>query len=142
MKTKQPMLKAQLHLSRLSGGDETTPFRLTVTDDNARVQFLEVWLTIEQFADFLTNRTTEGGFILTRPDLVGTTGQNKTENVPFARVYDRDESKAKKALKPFEVDGWRGDVSDMFNGHRSNKDGTQSVIFRRHVKLNGEPVLP
>ncbi len=62
--------------------------------------------------------------------------------VPFVDRYVKDEDRKKvaaKALKPFETEGWKGDESDLFNGHR-RAIGGQTVTFRRHVDVEGNPI--
>lgn len=75
--------------------------------------------------------------------LIGSTSENKQVivNVPEG-MYSRDADALRAILAPLEVDGWRGDTSDLTNGHRSAGRGKQTVTFRRHVWADGSPVLP
>ena len=65
--------------------------------------------------------------------------EHKREVVPYKAVYGEYEKPAKaKALAPFEVDGWKGNASDLGNHHRGNDTDGYSVLFARFVP-NEEP---
>ena len=73
-------------------------------------------------------------------DGVGKVRETKTVRVPFQKLYAGTEEErslaAKQAMEPFEVDGWKGRMSDMLNWHRTAKgeDGdAQHVLFERLV---------
>ena len=120
------------------GSDNT--FRLTIKDDSSRIQFVDLRMTPEQFALVISARvTTDLECEVRGLDGVGKVREVKTERVSFRHLYcgtkEERERAAKQAMEPFEVDGWKGSMSDMFNGHRSARDGSdiQIVMFERLV---------
>ena len=80
---------------------------------------------------------------------VGAVLETKSDLVPFdftVHKHPKDTDpdgyrtpEVAKALKPFEVDGWQGDVRDMWNGHQRDwncdrGETFQWVRFHRFVK--------
>lgn len=135
--TSEVRFKALLSISRISGTDESTPMRITIEDEASGCRIVEASFSLEGFMRALTSQSdVEGNGILWRGP-VGFKHQHKEEIVPrpksrLASSADRD------ALRPFEVDGWRGDVSDMHNHHRWQGDNQVRVLFRRYVNDAGE----
>jgi len=128
------VIKAEIRLSRVSGGDgDDFPFRLYVKDDDAGVQFFEARLTSEQFADLLSNRGAEVDLELRGLNLVGTMREYKKELVPMKDRLGITPEQKRAALKKFEVDGWIGDESDLTNHHRWREGNKVEVGFHRHV---------
>lgn len=52
---------------------------------------------------------------------------------PPARSERTIEASKRKALAPYEVDGWQGRASDLGNHHRSQGNDTYLVTFDRYV---------
>lgn len=71
---------------------------------------------------------------------IGMEAQSKTEDVPFDWTT-RGEAAINKALKPFEVDGWKARRSDMTNHHYTTDMGQQVVFFRHVNPETKEPIL-
>ena len=139
-------LEGAISIGRTSGGpnEDATPVRIEITDELSRTRVIDIRMSLEAFADALMGH----GFrpcSITFNDTgtVGMKGENKTELVPFDMYGGSrsDEERIKKALAPFEVEGWRARSSDMTNGHCSTtKDGKrhQSVVFFRHVPVESK----
>lgn len=115
-------------------------FRLTITDESSRIQFVYLKMTPDEFARMISARvTTDLECEVRGIDGVGKVREIKTERVPFTNLYWDTEDKrriaARQALEPFEVDGWKGRSADLFNAHRSYKSnsGFQLVTFERLV---------
>lgn len=140
-------LKGSIRLSRPYGGG-TDYFTIEIEDESSMIRFVEAQFSVKDFANLMTNREAECTFNLHGIDCVGMKREHKTEPVPFDYDYkvlrkDRaglDDCQrsplADKALKPFEVDGWKGSPSDLFNGHRTARGATgktQTVGFVRWV---------
>lgn len=127
-------IKLNIRITRTSGGDESTPFRLTIEDDDASCEIIDARIDAENFCNLLTNRQCECEAEV-RPDNIGKRIEVKTEQVPAVGVWIKEEDRAaeaRKAFAPFEVDGWKGCVSDLFNHHRGS-GSTRNVTFTRHV---------
>lgn len=139
--------KGRLNICRMSNGTEHR-MRIEVIDTCSRVHFLRAELSMEEFAMALTAMgDIPCEFVLVHPELVGSIAENKEERVPYPRGYVERDSVAEKrqiaaALKPFEIDGWSGREEDLRNGHRTNRDGTQTVTFFRHVHAKTKQPIP
>lgn len=130
MKTK--FAPATIQIGRHFGSDEKRCVTIEVTDKISGAQFVEVKLSLAEFADAVFGRGyVPCEFNLRGVDKVGMKAENKEEFVPISREDDRKENYS-KALKPFEVDGWHARSGDMGNGHRREGDGYR-VVFFRHV---------
>lgn len=132
-------------ITRHSGGrtdDDSRCITIAVQDKNSGIQFIEIELTPLEFARAIFGHYTTCQFNLRGLDLVGCAYENKTENVPYTRGVHAKPNRAamQKALEPFEVDGWRGDMDDLENHHRHVSAGVQRVTFRRYLR-DGVPVI-
>jgi hypothetical protein len=153
---KHKLLPARIHVGRLMGAGPDV-MRLEVVDESSGISFLEINLTPGDLMLSLTGRNVECKMEVRGLRLVGMKSEHKTEEVEFSmwdtraerEGLDDDQSSPAtvKALKKFEVDGWRGRVSDLFNGHRTVRDkdpkkpSRQSVNFYRFVNPEtGKPV--
>lgn len=122
-------------------------FRLTITDESSRIQFVDLKMTPDEFARMISARvTTDLECDVRGLDGVGKVRETKTERVPFRMVYSGTEEEriraAQQALERFEVDGWKGRVSDMLNGHSTVRDcgrNEQFVTFERLVEPTPTP---
>lgn len=131
----------------MSKGSDVT---VQIIDSASGCVALELTLPVEAFADALFSRTSECSFAINDSGVLGATQENKTELVPFdcygpKSKHPADEHRTKaavEALAPFEVDGWYGRASDLFNGHCREKSGDakrQRVVFYRYMR-DGKPV--
>lgn len=131
--------------------------RLEITDKSSNVQFVEIRMTPGDLMLAMTGRMIDCQMDLRGLHLVGMLSETKRELVPVdkfelrraadrAGLDDAERSPSVDAvLAPFEVDGWKGYVSDLFNGHCyvSDKElgDCQKVTFHRHVNpKTGLPV--
>jgi hypothetical protein len=140
---------------RMSGGGTPDTFRLGFQDVASGVHFLSIDISPGDLMCALTGRGTECEMEVRWLELIGLKSEHKTELVQFDQFAKglRQERKGRddvdrsptvdKALAPFEVDGWVGSSSDLFNGHnRDHKKGAQRVRFYRYVDpTTGKPVM-
>jgi hypothetical protein len=119
------------------GGYDTGVITIEVQDEATGVQHLEIQLGLEDFASAVTGvGHIPCTYRLMSPNLFGADIERKTEYISYE---GGGEDAAKKALEPYEVDGWMGSVRDATNHHRLGKDG-YAVGFVRYLR-DGEPVL-
>ncbi len=134
--------KFRVYIGRaINGGGN---FHLYVTDEISGVRFFDCHMSADQFADFMSNREAQVEGEVSALHVVGMKAENKTEIVPFdwSGKGANQSPKIRKALKPFEVDGWKARVSDLTNHHCRVSAGKQRVVFFRHVDpKTGEPVI-
>lgn len=151
MKKTKSTLPCRLTISRLMGGGPDV-MRLAVTDEASGVAFLKISISPGDLMLSMTGRSVVTEMEIRGAELIGAKSEHKTEVVPFTDRTLRcsDERKGlddherspmvEKAFAPFEVDGWRGSSSDLFNGHRSTKGG-QNVSFHRYIHpKTGKPI--
>lgn len=125
-------LKGKISISRPIYGDNRKGIEITVIDKTSGCQFLTAYITLENFAEALTGQGhTECELEFFERAPIGKVREVKTEIVPRPKSH-KDEEEAKRLLLPFEIDGWEGEIRDMFNGHRRAGDG-QKVTFVRFV---------
>ena len=129
-------IKVWLSIARTSSSKGPDTVHITFRDEASTIEFAEVRLTLEQFAQAVTGVMVSGVDGTVRAlDKVGLKMEHKVEEVPFnCWDLDRSPARAAAALKPFEVDGWKGQEEDLFNSHRrgAGREGqVQRVTFRR-----------
>jgi hypothetical protein len=132
---------AVLQIGRPSGMREGV-ISIQIEDVASGCRILELDVPLADFAAALTGRYLNDVPGTYWPAPVGARAEIKREVVPFDSsgvpyAAERDGRYAHPAvdaaLAPFEVDGWKGDRSDLFNGHRHAGDKLQKVKFRRLV---------
>jgi hypothetical protein len=141
-----PNLEGRIEIAR-SSNDKV---RIRLYDHQAGVRVVEIELTLEQFALAITNMSTPCLFDFNDSGVVGKVQNIKHETIFVpGSLYDttngRPKTRAtvKKALKPYEVDGWEGDWDLALNGHyvakytqKNDPEGEGRYVkmtFRRHV---------
>jgi hypothetical protein len=166
MKTKTKItLRSGFSLCTLDGGMARgggTPdeMRLRVTDPVSGIQFLELIIDPGELMRALTGSTVQAQFELNATHLIGMKHEQKTELIPFdcfdgsatrvdgQRCESHQRTDAmRKALAPFEHDGWKGRGDDLLNmhnrvgGRHGEKTPKQKVSFTRFVHpRTGHPV--
>jgi len=123
--------KATIVCTAPSGPDDYD-VSISLVEDESRISFLEIRMTLEEFGRMLHAPTIASCTVITRGlDRLGWKAETKTEAVTI-EGYAPDAGAVNEALRPFEVDGWRGRRRDIGNSHRRTKDGFR-VLFDRHV---------
>lgn len=127
-------------ISRPSYGDGTKAIEIRVRDDQNHITFLELRISLEDFAEALTGLGQCPCQIEVYPDHIGKAAEHKTEFVPLdlAGLYTKVSQQAAtmRALRPFEVDGWTAIGGRLWNSHyKRDVDGRPgySVGFVRYV---------
>lgn len=136
-------LQGKIVISRSSGRPNDRPFTIRLEDTLSGCIVVEIEMTHQEFADAITAHYTTCQFDFNDSGAVGMKLETKTEVVKFKGGWDdrKDKREAMKALKPFEVDGWEGRVSDLFNVHNwvGGKSDLYRVSFHRHVPVEQPP---
>ncbi len=140
---KTTFLPGKISIGRPSG-DGCDYISIYMTDESSGVRFVEVRVPYAGFAQALTGMGyVDCSFETRGTHLIGSTFEHKEMVIPHTASYrlDRnDTAKLDALLVPYEIEGWKGDRSDLVNGHRSSPEG-QRVNFRRYVNAKGEPIL-
>jgi len=130
--------EGKITISKPSGGgiDHDNEYvEIALIDSTSGIEFVSTRILMADFARALMGLSHVEMRFDFHPSLVGKTYEHKTLIVPFERRYAKESERIKIAaetLAPFEIDGWKGRVGDLFNGHRYTKNG-QSVTFTRYV---------
>lgn len=138
--TREKPLSGRLTISRCNTG----VVRLELIDDRSFSRVVEIEISKEEFAEALfAHAQRPCSFELSDLSLVGKRREHKQELVYVPDVVRiTKESDATKLLKSFEVDGWRGRLSDLTNHHnwtreplpKGKKEGRMvRVTFVRYV---------
>lgn len=156
-------MKGAISISRPSRSSGVETIDIEIRDESSRTRFLEIEMGLADLARALTGLgDVPIRFELHRPDLVGSTAENKTELIVVPReiLFARGEYLFAKeeALKPFTRDGWypRDGVGSFENPHyyldakEASKAGITvspderavRVVFFRHIRPDGTPVQP
>lgn len=111
---------------------------IRVEDETSHIAFLDLEMSVIDFAYAIMGRAhQECTFTLRNLANVGKKLEVKRERVPYVRKFDigsMAETAAKiEALKPFEIDGWKGSADDLGNWHNGNETEGYLVHFRRYV---------
>lgn len=147
MKTTPKLLEGTICIGNPQGGQqEEEIFTIEVTDHASGTRVIEIEISPHNFAMATKGRGYLPVKFRIRPERVGYVAQHREEIVPIPRdVRFCQRAEQEKvgtgilAAHPLAADGWHGDVSDLFNSHRTTPEG-QRVSFRRHVHPeSGEP---
>lgn len=132
-------LKGKLAIVRPLGGD-SGQINIHVEDDQAGVRFLEIVISLENFAKAITG---QGGIDcnlkIRALSKVGLIREHKSMRVfvPDHAYSDREEV-AGGAVRKAESDGWIGRIDDAHNHHkiaeRTDAGNYYNVVFIRHVE--------
>lgn len=124
--TEEKQLTGTLSISRTSSNRPLDrPIKITLEDELSRCRVVQIELTLADFAEALTGMFgVPCQFTWPSSSVVGKRHEHKTEVVfiPDKCTDRKDQESARKHFAEFEVDGWRGRVSDAFNSHRWAKD--------------------
>ncbi len=135
-------LKGQISISRYMNSREMErPISIRVTDETSRIEFLEINLSLEEFALVMTGLSGVNCELETRGlNFVGMKREVKEEWIAVPEKFSlmKESNKkelAKELITPFEVEGWMGRPDDMLNHYNFNYDEKKyKVTFTRYVK--------
>lgn len=124
-------MKAKVNLGRGNDG-----VRLEFTDEVSGTQFLEAYFNLEDWAKVLFSSGGKCEFEF-RTKYIGKHHEMKVIAIDFHNyIFDGEntEEAAKKAVEPYETDGWKGEWRDLLNYHRrAPGSDSYSVTFHRYV---------
>lgn len=123
---------------------------MKIEDKESGVRIVDMEFTAEEFANVLMGNTwVAGPMVKIAPDalkFIGCQEIFKTVEIPLPETWhyisDPKEREAlgRPILAPFEVEGWRGCVLDLFN-HNLRSKGIAKVGFRRWLRPDGTPFV-
>lgn len=128
-------MRGKITISRYSNSDETDPIHITIEEVDSSIQFVDVSMTLEDFAQALTGLGfVDCGLTFRALDKIGKIREHKVEPIYIGDRYNFTEEESKELIKPFEVDGWIGRDEDLRNSHNQTKDRKhRNVVFVRWV---------
>lgn len=123
--------------ARVQGGGGSDSFSINVEDEKSGVFIMEIMLNKEQLASLLLVQSFVVDIeLLERQhyDNIGKRCESKTEIVACKHDSIKPSiAKKRAAVEPFEVDGWKANLRDIGNHHKSCGDGKWRVSFSRYV---------
>lgn len=131
------ILNAKISIGMTHGGiNEDAPIRIAIQDKASRMRILSLQMTKEDFTEAaLGSREVDCVVEMSDSPVIGMHLQHKEERIPLSKVpsaYGNRHKAAAEAVRPFEVDGWRGCEDDYCNPHR-HVSGTARVEFTRWI---------
>jgi hypothetical protein len=137
-KVKERHMDGRLTISKVHSNQEPYEWmRIQVQDATSDTTFLTVEVSLLEFMKTLTGSSERACTFELRAQQVGKVYEHKVEFVPHQGGGVDYKARAAVALEPFEVEGWKGRVSDYGNHHRyETRNGITgfNVLFTRYVK--------
>lgn len=131
-------MRGSLTISRPRGGSGPEYIEVRLTDELSGVTFIEAQIELADFTEALVGLANVPCKFELRASYVGMRHEHKRIDVPFEVAYTSDQAErqrlARAAFKKFEVDGWKGNVRDLFNHHNRTSSG-YIVTFERYVPI-------
>lgn len=139
-------LPASLTISRPQGGPDDGMVKIAIYDSVSNCQVCELTIEPAAFCDMLTGSARQPCEATWRPQGIGKKTELKSVHVPRIerRGTESREETGRRAIAPFEVDGWTARYGDYGNMHRFSHKGSggtgegYSVTFTRLVELTPE----
>lgn len=135
-------INTKLTISRPHSNQEGDNITIAVTDAKSGVEFLELQMGLADFATAITGHARMNCVGEFRGEHVGKKREVKSVKVPVTfgpwRLTEAEELVlATKLFEPYAVDGWEGNVHDLFNQHNRKREGDKEyakVSFTRFVE--------
>jgi hypothetical protein len=128
-------MKGKFNIGRYSNTNEMF---IEIIDEASGIQFVHVKTDCETLMRAITGMGYSDCEFEFHPKYVGYKRENKTIWIETPD-FSVNKKQAVEILKPYEVDGWSAEISDILNNHkyqkREGKNG-YSVGFYRFVKPN------
>lgn len=126
-------LPGRITISRFMNTDDM-PIQVEVIDGKSGCIAFRFRMSFETLARILTGQGEVSGTLEVFDAPIGKRHEAKEELLPCDFPYGKKNllALAKKAMQKFEVDGWRGDESDLENHHNYVPGGIR-VRFVRYV---------
>lgn len=122
-------------ISRRSSNVRDDYFVMTIEDGGSGCDIVEIEMSPAALALALSGAANQPALATWRVSNLGMRRETKTVVVPC--TYSPTAQQKADALAPFEVNGWRGDASNLGNQHKRRGEHGFAVTFRRWVKPDG-----
>jgi hypothetical protein len=132
------ILPGKITISRFSGSHEGVMIELR--DETSGTVALRAEMTIEEFGYAITACAARPCTVEWFDAPIGKRCEQKSEALPrpdWSMTKPESAAQAEALLAPYEVDGWKGRTSDLFNHHNWTKDNRVRVSFFRYVDAAG-----
>ena len=134
-------MDGKLTISRYNDFGNKDPIHITITDEKSGVSFCDIEMSLENFARAITGISLQKcNFSTHNLSKVGMKREIKSESVQTPDDFSSSNKDEKiKILKPYNIDGWQGSLSDLGNHHHYNYGNkSYTVSFTRWVEDNTE----
>jgi hypothetical protein len=121
-------LKGKITISATRGAEEFV--HLSIEDDRAGCQIVEVRMDFATFGELLTGLTHMDCYLrVFNLDKVGKKREHKQEHVEIVDdMWNMADDQLQELLAPHEKDGWIGYVSDLKNTHKRVQGTNKCVV--------------
>jgi len=130
-------IPGKVTISRTTSSYGPDTIRIEIVDQGSSISFVSAVMSLEDFARAVTGFGWQSAKLEIRGlDKIGMVLETKIEQVFYDGPYFKEKALElapviSEALQPFEIDGWKGDKSDLVNPHKRAGDKIQNVVFRR-----------
>lgn len=136
------LLAGHITISKPHGGDEQF-IEIDIADENSKLHFITIRVGLLDFTEALFGLAHQPmKFTLKGIENVGKVKAKKTEIVDIPKSFGKTHNRtdrieiARIACKPFEVDGWVADLTNIVNHHYHPHDMEKaSIDFYRFVEV-------
>lgn len=136
---KSQKFKAKIRISRISSNNERDLINITVHDENF-IEFFDGVISVEDYGYLISGFGVDVDLELRDLNIVNRIKENKKIEIQmpkeYGETYDSEKRRhiALKAVKPFEIDGWKAELNNISNSHYYKKsDLNPSINFVRYV---------
>ena len=129
-------LKGTMRLSRVTTNTRDDYIAVELTDDGSGCRAVTAEVELSEFANLMTNHLAECVFHWNDSGNVGLLREWKEERVEVPSI-DGSDDEYRAALKPFEVDGWKGNIGRAKNHRYRTYNGDRcfaDVVFERYME--------
>lgn len=131
--------QAKIIISRVRCNNREDVIKIVVHDKN-HIEFFDGEMSIEEFGNLISGRTSIINLELRGLDIINKTHESKSIPIvmpeKYGKTYKKEERllMAAKAVEPYETDGWKADLSQICNSHYYNMDNiTPTINFYRFI---------
>jgi len=127
-------LKGNIQIGMITGGTTPDEVDIVITDELSSCWVIQIHMTLEAWAKALANRNQKCVFELSGSSNIGRKIETKSIAIkhPSPNSLKTSDATFAKTLKPYEVEGWSGEIRDFTN--RLNYDRVTKKYWIRFTR--------
>lgn len=125
--------EGRISIAKLTSNTEPNYMLIQIEDESSGIEFVEVKLSLENFAQAITGLGHVPCKFKTRGlEKIGLIREHKVEEVYINfHTHPTQKASAKSAITNFETDGWKGWIEDAFNHHNFVREHAKDIDVYR-----------